>query len=76
MRQVHIVRPYADGPMEAFREYSTAYLRKCELDAEYGGTAVLDSLPFQEDKLNPHSFPSYGPSGVSFHLHKKRRRNA
>lgn len=52
MKEVHIVRPHLDGPMEAFREYSTAYLRKCQLDKEYGGFAVLETLPFEDDKLD------------------------
>ena len=76
MREVHIVRPYVDGPMEAFREYSTAYLRKCELDAEYGDSAILISLPFEDDKLSPIRQREYGPSGVRFTLDEKRGRNA
>lgn len=64
MREVYIVRPYVDGPNEAFRNYSTAYLRKCELDKEYGGSAVLETLKFEDDKLLPSRLPEYGPSGV------------
>lgn len=55
MRQVHLVRPYIDGPQQAFLDYGRAFLRKCELDKEYGeGSAQLESLPFEEDKLRTH----------------------
>lgn len=64
MREVHIVRPYVDGPLEVFRQYSTAFLRKCELDREYGNMAVIQTLPFEDDKLAPSRIPEYGPSGV------------
>lgn len=73
MREVHIVRPYADGPMEAFRDYSTAYLRFCALDKEYGGGATLTSLPFEEDKLKPIQLPEFGPSGVRMFGGQARR---
>lgn len=61
MRQVHLVRPYIGGPQEAFLDFGTAFLRKCELEKEWGeGNVALESLPFEDDKLRTHD--AIGPT--------------
>lgn len=54
MRYIYLVRAYADAPVQAYLDYANAYLRKCELDATYGGTASLETVLVEETKLRSY----------------------
>lgn len=54
MREIYLVRAYTDAPVQAFATYSTAWLRKCELDKEYGDTASVETVQIEEFKLRSH----------------------
>ena len=56
MREIYLVRAYTDAPVQAFASYSTAWLRKCELDAEYGNSATVETVPIEEFKMKSHDY--------------------
>lgn len=55
MREIYLVRAYCDAPVQAFATFSTAWLRKCELDKEYGDTASVETVQIEEFKLKSYA---------------------
>lgn len=63
MREIYLVRAYADAPVQAFATYSTAWLRKVELEAQYGDSATVETVQIEEFKLR--SYQHFGRSAQS-----------
>lgn len=63
MRGLYLVRAYCDAPVQAFVTYSTAWLRKCELDKEYGDMASVETVQIEEFKLR--SYQHFGRTAQS-----------